>query len=462
MIKRYVLHVALALALAGAGVAASPRASAAGGGDDVLDRIRALAGVVSVEEADSTVSGTRFFRVEIEQPVDHTSPGGRTFRQRLTVLHRDVAAPTVLQINGYYVNPNSVQYELTSLLQANQIHVEHRYFEPSRPSPVDWQFLDIAQAAADHHAIVEAFKTIYPARWVATGASKGGMASIYFRYFYPDDVDATVPYVAPSSRGTRDERYVAFVAGLGTAKCRKRLLAFQRRALKKRDKLVRYMEDDAYNVLGKDRALEFAVLELPFVVWQYYDAARCDEIPPAGAPAREIYGFLDATVFVSSYGDESLGAFAPYYYQAATQLGGPAVGEAGLEDLLRFPGQYGPEILPPLGVPKMFDATVMPAVEQFVLDGAERMLFVYGENDPWSTNAFAVSAGNDSYRLFVTGRDGNHGSQILDLGAADRSFALGKLAEWLDAPTARNAAAKVASDPRYRIDRPSRAELFLR
>jgi hypothetical protein len=462
MVRRNVLHVVLALALAAAGVVAPARANAAAGGADLLDRIRALAGVVSAVETASTVPGTRFFRVEIEQPVDHASPGGRTFRQRLTVLHRDVAAPTVLQINGYYVNPSSVQYELTSLLQANQIHVEHRYFDPSRPSPVAWQFLDIAQAAADHHAIVEAFKTIYTARWVATGASKGGMASVYFRYFYPDDVDATVPYVAPSSRGTRDERYVAFVGGRGTAKCRKRLLAFQRRALKKRQKLVRFMEDGAYDLLGKDRALEFAVLELPFVVWQYYDASLCEEIPAAGAPAREIYGFLDAIVVVQSYGDDSLKAFEAYYYQAATQLGGPAVGEAGLEDLLRFPGEDGPEILPPLGVPKVFDATVMPAVEQFVLADAERMLFVYGENDPWSTNAFAVSAGNDSYRLFVTGPDGNHGSQILDLGAADRSFALGKLAEWLDAPTARSSAAKVAADPHYRIDRPSRDELFLR
>ncbi len=452
-IRFVVAFVVLAIAVASVPARPTP------GGVDILDRIRNVEGVVSVVEADSPIQGTRFFRAEFEQPVDHTNPTGPTFLQRLTVLHRDPGAPTVLHINGYYVNPNPVQYELASLFQANQIHVEHRYFLPSRPAPIDWQFLNIAQSAADHHAIVQAFKTIYTAKWVSTGVSKGGMASVYFRYFYPDDVDATVPYVAPSSRGLQDPRYVAFVAGLGSSKCRKKLVAFQKRALKKRAKLMRYMDDDAYDVLGKDRALEFAVLEMPFVFWQYNDADLCDEIPGAGSSARQLYDFLDAVVSVPSYGDGTLTAFEPYYFQAATQLGGPAVNEAGLEGLLRYPGQDSPEVFPPIGVPKAFDASAMPTIEQFVTNSAERMLFVYGANDPWSTNAFAVNAANDSYRLFVTGLAGNHGSQILELPNADRDFALGKLGEWLGAQATR---AKLAHDPRYRIDRPTRQELFLR
>jgi hypothetical protein len=444
------------------GAVRAPAARVIPGAVDILDRIRNVEGVVSAEEAASSIQGTRFFRAEFEQPVDHTNPDGSKFRQRLTVLHRDATAPTVLHINGYYVNPNAVQYELAALLQGNQIHVEHRYFIPSRPVSGDWQYLNIAQSAADHHEIVQAFKSIYTAKWVSTGVSKGGMASVYFRYFYPDDVDATVPYVAPSSHGRQDPRYVAFVAGLGSTKCQKRLVAFQKRVLKKRAKLVRFMGDEPYDVLGKDRALEFAALEMPFVFWQYQDANLCDEIPRAGASARQVYEFLDSVVGVTSFGDQVLTRFEPYYYQASTQLGAPAVNEVGLEDLLRYPGQDSPEILPPVGVVKTFDASVMPLIEQFVLKDAERMLFIYGANDPWSTNAFTVSATNDSYRLFVTGLAGNHGSQILELQVADREFALGKLAEWLGVQTMRAALAKPSSDPRYRIDRPTRQELFLR
>ncbi len=462
LMNRSGLRVVVAFVVVAIGLVSPPTVRVTAGGVDILDRIRSAAGVVSVAEVSSPIPETRYFRVEVEQPVDHENPAGPTFRQQLTILHRDPSAPTVLQIDGYYLYSVPVQYELTALLQANQIHVEHRYFAPSRPAPADWTLLDIAQSAADHHAIVRAFEPIYTAKWVATGVSKGGMASVYFRYFYPDDVDATVPYVAPSSHGTQDPRYVAFVAGLGTERCRKRLVAFQRRALKKRDKLVRYMGDTSYDVLGKDRAIEFAILELPFLFWQYNDASLCDEIPVAGASAREIYDFLDRVVGVESFADTVLMDFDAYFYQAATELGAPAFGRAGLEDLLRYPGEDRPESSPPLGVSKPFDPTVMPQVERFVLEDAERMLFVYGANDPWSTSAFEVSADNDSYRLFVGGRAGNHLAQIVDLSNEDREFALGRIAEWLDAPAARTALTKLSSDPRYRIDRPTRRELFLR
>jgi hypothetical protein len=462
MRTRFALRFVAAIVIAAFGFVAMPATRVTAGSPDIFDRIRDAAGVVSVFEENSNIPGTRFFQLEFEQPVDHEVPTGPRFHQRVTILHRDVNVPTVLEINGYYVIPGSVQYELTALLQANQIHVEHRYFIPSRPDPVDWPLLSIAQSASDHHAIVMAFRPIYTARWVSSGASKGGMASVYHRFFYPDDVDATVPYVAPSSHGTQDTRYVAFVAGLGPEKCQNRLVKFQRRALKKRAKLVRFMGDLSFDILGKDRAIEFAILEMPFIFWQYNNAELCSEIPGADASARQIYNFLDRVVFVNGYSDDALTYFEAYYYQSATELGGPAVGEAGLEDLLRYPGQDGPEVVPPLGVEKPFDPAVMPMIERFVLEDARRVLFIYGENDPWSTNAFAVGADNDSYRLFVTGREGNHNSGIEDLSDADRNFALGKLSEWLNVPAARASAADLAVNPSYRIDRRSRRELFLR
>ena len=42
------------------------------------------------------------------------------------------------------------------------------------------------------------------------------MTSVYHRRFYPDDVDATVAYVAPISFGAPDDRYIDFLANVGT------------------------------------------------------------------------------------------------------------------------------------------------------------------------------------------------------------------------------------------------------
>ena len=252
-------------------------------------QLEALPGVVQVTQASSPIADTLFFRIDFSQPVDHADPSGPSFNQRMTLLHRGESLPMVLVTEGYGTPQSLRQSELAYYLQANQLRVEHRFFVPSSPDPQDWSKLDIAQAAADHHAITQSLKTIYAAKWVATGASKSGMASIYFRYFYPDDVAATVPYVAPSSHGVYDGRYVQFLSRVGPADCRARLRSFQELALSRRSSLVDSIPDYDYGYLGKDRAFEFMVLELPFAFWQYQSVALCPAIPVAELPTASCW-----------------------------------------------------------------------------------------------------------------------------------------------------------------------------
>ncbi|MBK6315718.1 MAG: hypothetical protein IPF53_15855 [Blastocatellia bacterium] len=142
------------------------------------------------------------------------------------------------------------------------------------------------------------------------------------------------------------------------------------------------------------------------------------------------------------------------------ELGGPAVGEPSLEDLIRYPGQDGPVILPPLGVEKPFEPDVMPMIERFVLEEAQRVLFIYGENDPWSTNAFAVSASNDSLPSFSSrvarGTTTRYRSCRAQIAAFSASLVSGSTRPW---PAT---ASELSLDPSYRIDRRTRKELFLR
>ncbi len=41
------------------------------------------------------------------------------------------------------------------------------------------------------------------------------MTALYYRYYYPDDVDATVAYVAPIMERTDDPRFAAFLGAGG-------------------------------------------------------------------------------------------------------------------------------------------------------------------------------------------------------------------------------------------------------
>jgi hypothetical protein len=269
------------------------------------------------------------------------------------------------------------------------------------------------------------------------------MTAVFHRYFFPDDVHATVAYVAPVTSSRSDPRYVPYLEAIGPAACRDGLHGVQRRLLEARAALEELMAADAaasaesYDLLGLDRAFEFAVLELPFAFWQYGPppGAGCDALPGPESPPAALFAFMEAVYggVEGWVGDAALTFYAPYYYQSATELGGPAYPQAHLLDLLGgTPIEDVPEVYPPLGVEKPWDPAPMEEVDRWVRTEAERMLFVYGENDPWSAGAFTPAPGRDAYRYFAPGA--NHGARIASLAPADRDAALAKVLEWAGEP----------------------------
>src|SRR5262245_5558810 len=165
----------MALVMGTAGlVAAVPAAQAAT--PDIADRLRAIPGMTLVsEQVPPPAPGFRFFMMTYRQPADHMNPQGGTFEQRFSLLHRGTDRPMVLHTTGYNMPEFAFRSEPTQLLDANQISTEQRFFLPSRPVPTDWTKLDIWQAATDHHRLIQALKPVYSAKWISTGASKGGM-----------------------------------------------------------------------------------------------------------------------------------------------------------------------------------------------------------------------------------------------------------------------------------------------
>ncbi|MFO0578034.1 MAG: S28 family serine protease [Polyangia bacterium] len=403
---------------------------------DILDLLRRVPGL-SVTEKPTSLTDYRFFQLELEQPVDHARPDGPRFKQRLSLLHRGLRAPVVLHGSGYGASffSRSGRAELTALLSANQIDFEHRYFLPSRPEPADFRYLTIQQAAADSHRIVQIFRAIYRGRFLNTGASKGGMTAVYHRRFFPADVDATVAYVAPHSLGAPDPRYVPFVNQAGTdPDCRKRLRDYQRTVLTRRTAVVAALgaSGATFTRLGIDKALEHSVLELPFGFWQYRAQADCAKIPDPAASDEQVLKFLSDVGSIALYSDQGIAGFEPYYFQAASQLGFPATEEAHLADLLRHPGTDRPdEYLPTeLRAGAAYDATAMPDISAWLQSDGERILFIYGSNDPWSAGAFELGLARDSYRLTVPG--GNHGSRVGLLPEPLRTKAMALLRRWAD------------------------------
>jgi hypothetical protein len=420
-------------------------ASPASADDDILTRLKAIPGLSVVAEQPAPAP-YRFFVLTYTQYTDHRHPSAGTFQQRFTLLHKSTDRPMVLHTSGYDVSTRMFRAEPTQLIDGNQISVEQRFFTPSRPAPPDWSKLNIWQAATDHHRLVTALKPLYAGKWISTGASKGGMTSVYHRRYYPNDVDGTVAYVAPDDVfDGADSAYDTFFTQVGTAQCRKAIADVQVEALRRRREMVSKFATWALNnhqtfngIVGDvDHAFEYLVLDAPWAFWQYGTADGCARVPKKTASTNDILAWLDIVNGLGGYTDQGVTPYVPYYFQAGTQLGAPNLKNRHLAGLLRYPGTNGPRSYVPRSLPMKFQPLSMLAIDAWVKLAGRQLIFVYGQNDPWGAEPFRLGPGTrDSQWYQAAGA--NHAADISKLTAAEQAKATSAVRRWanVSAPTA--------------------------
>jgi hypothetical protein len=410
---------------------------------DIMSALSAIEGATDVYEEFSFTDGYRRFRIAFEQPLDHANPDGPRFTQILTLMHRDVSAPMVLVSTGYHDFTFGSLTEPTVLLQANQVVVEHRYYGESRPQPPDWTLLDIEQAAGDHHRVVEALQPLYTGKWISTGASKGGMTSIFHRRFHPDDVTATIAYVAPINYSPDDTRYEKFFDQLGQSDgagdCVQRVRDLQRQALSRRSELMPYFAERAVDmgytferVGGLEPAFEMGVVELEWTFWQYNGPSSCSTVPPDTSSIELVADFVEASGVVWTMSDQEAGLFEAYYYQVLTEIGYPSVPHAHIADLLQFDYDKGLSLLAPDGVTATYDPEAMLDVADWLASEGERIILIYGARDPWSAGAMALGNAVDSYSFMAP--DASHDARLGDLSSEDSDLVIDLLRAWAGVP----------------------------
>jgi hypothetical protein len=402
--------------------------------EDFVEMLQALPGVHDASQQPTQNANFTYYVVHFEQPVDHEDPNSPTFLQEVSLLHRDLDAPMVVWTSGYWDYYLDRDTELTQLLLGNQISIEHRFFAGSRPENPDWSKLTIAQMAADEHAIISAFRRMYPGAFLTSGGSKGGMTAVYHRRFYPEDVEGTVPYVAPISFGAPDPRYEPFLDTLGPQSCRQavrdlaiEMLANRRTTLIQRTNNQAVAQNLLYTRIPVGPAVESAIVSLEWSFWQYYGVNYCPMVPATTATDDQMFKFLDDVSPPSDNSDDRIGAFDAYYYQAYYQLGYPDGGAAYLDSYLMYmDSDYNGAL--PTALPAYDGGAAMNDIDQFVREDGDRLLFVYGEWDPWTGGEFELGNATDSLRLVQP--QGTHGSRISRLSDADRDAAFAKLEAW--------------------------------
>ena len=374
------------------------------------------------------------------QPLDHDRPELGSFRQRVIISHIGFDRPTVIVTEGYgagYALSPRYREELSKMFNTNMVFVEYRYFLESTPNPRDWQYLTAESSADDLHAVRQALKDIYPNKWIATGISKGGQTAMLYRTFYPNDVDITVPYVGPLCYDVEDGRHEPFLRQVGTEDERRKIEDFQLEVLKRKSTLLprfeKHCQEKKYEFnASTEEIYDYSVLEYSFAFWQW--GTPVSTIPANNASDDEIYkhfmAISEPSYFAKGGGNES------FFVQAARELGYYGYDIRPFKKYLSITSSKGylkKLMLPDDAKDIKFDKTLSKKITKFLKKNDPKMIFVYGEIDPWSAAAttWLNTDKKENVHIFVEPR-GSHLARINTLPEEMKQKAISILQKWLE------------------------------
>ncbi len=402
----------------------------------MLKKIDAVSSFEKIEKLDTTRS---YYSLKFTQQLDKDNPQAGTFEQRVLLGHRGWDRPMVIITQGYgggsNFSSNRFYEELTTLIDANVLFVEHRYFDESTPEPCNWDYLTIPNSMEDYHAITTAFKEFYKNKWLSTGISKGGSTSMFYRAYYPDDVDVSVPYVAPLCVALEDGRHESFLEQASTKEKRDAVRNFQLLVLERKEVYMplfeNYCKQKKYTFRQPLSVIyDYCVLEYAFSFWQWGNPV--DKIPTLEAGDEAIFKYFiqscDPDYFSRGNG------FNSFSVQAVKDFGYYGYNVEPFKKYIKEPlTDYYKKIM--LGEEWMdveFDGSVHRKVVDYLTENDPKMIYIYGEWDPWTANGvtWLRDRNKKNIRIFIE-PDGSHKARIGTMPENMKKEILDLLQEWV-------------------------------
>lgn len=408
----------------------------------LLDKLKAIPQVSKVNVLETKDHFVEHYEIWFEQKASPENPESATFKQRVLLAHSSNKAPVIVELQGYQIHSPKAG-ELAKMFQGNQITIEHRFFANSVPNgEIPWEDLTVKNTATDQHIIIEALKkAIYPKnKFLSTGISKGGQTTMLHRSYYPDDVDASVCYVAPLNFEREDPRIYHFLDTVGTEEQRDQIEDFQTLCFSRKMDLVEILGEKAEDEglswdVGLVEALELYVLEYSFAFWQWggYDF---NEIPDEGATSDSLLNHVLNVSGISFFESSGVENLRPYFWAALTEMGIYGYEYLPFKEQLSKQEVYTFDFTFPEGHAAKFDPAPMYEVNEFIQKEANTMMFIYGGRDTWSATAVKLSdeAKERGLVKYVL-KTGHHGTRIRDFSEDQQAEIKRTLEGWIGTQT---------------------------
>ena len=265
---------------------------------------------------------------------------------------------------------------------------------------------------------------------------------MFYRTYYPNDVDVSVSYVAPLNKSVEDGRHEPFLRDeVGTKKERKAVHNAQLEMFKRKSSLVEMLEKkvkaDGLNFnLPLDEIFDYELMEYPFAFWQW------------GTPVSEIPSSKDSD---EVWFEHLMKVSGPDYFSV------PGRYLSFNMQALRELGYYGYEIDPDfkkycsisstkdylrrLMIPESmgewrnvsFDPTLYNKTVEYLKNNDPKHIFIYGEIDPWTASGVAGwldCSGKQNMRVYVQPR-GSHKARIGNMPEDMKAEIMERLNGWL-------------------------------
>lgn len=406
--------------------------------EKMLKSIEFVKSFEKLEKADTT---RRYYLMKFTQLLDTDNPAAGTFEQRVMLGHRGYDRPVVIVTEGYgadyaFSSPRYME-ELTKIMDANIIFVEHRYFLESTPEPCNWDYLTIENSMEDYHRIITSFKPFYNKKWASTGISKGGSTSIFLRAYYPEDLDVSVPYVGPLSCAVEDGRHESFLEQVSTKANRDAIRNFQRELFERKERLLPIFDEYCLSMnltfrVPTSTIYDLLVLEYQFSMWQW--GTPTNTIPALDSDDKTIVEY-----FIKMCGPDYFAAenkIESFFVQAVKDFGyygyniepfRKYVNEEEIEGYLKR------VLLPEEFADVEFDDSNYRFVTDFYTENDPKMILVYGEVDPWTASGITWlrDRNKENIKVFIQ-PGGSHTARILNMPEDMKNRILEQLNEWME------------------------------
>lgn len=403
-------------------------------------RLAALPGITGVETLKSTHFPEKYVFF-INQQLDANDPSKGNFEQRVILCHKEFDRPTVIVTEGYNANyalRESYIEELSKLFDTNIICAEYRYFGKSMPEGRNWDYLTVVNSLYDLHNINRTLRAMYSGKWISTGISKGGQTTMFYRSYFPDDVDISVPYVAPLNRSVEDGRHEKFLQHqVSTKENRQKVLDFQLLLFQRKAELMPMLKDycDKMHYTFKvplEEIFDFSVLEYSFAFWQWgYDI---DKIPSSSASSEQLFKYWINISEPNYFSTQNI--HISFNVQAAKELGYYGYYTKPFRKYLSIDtakGYLKRLMLPADAEDTAFSPDLYKHTLAYLKQNDPKMIYIYGDIDPWSASGIyglPFTKHKQNLQVYML-PGGSHRTRIMSFPESTREEIIRQIEDWL-------------------------------